>query len=153
MTVYRFLLVSLNIEAILAEVTIRKRRKKLEEMERGNGLSHAYTVALKRLKAQDESTSTLGMTVLMWVLHSERPLRAEELRHALGVELGSTDLDIDNLPALRILLSSCLGLITSVPNRPVRTPGPWRPIVPSVPGRVGKDGRARRPSSIMTAVL
>ena len=26
-------------------------------------------------------------------------------------------------------------------------------VVPSVPGRVGKDGRARRPSSIMTAVL
>jgi len=33
--------------------------------------------------------------------------------------------------------------ILSVPNRPVRTPGPWRPIVPSVPsvpGGVGKDG-------------
>ena len=28
----------------------------------------------------------------------------------------------------------------SVPNRPVRTPGPWRPIVPSVPGGVVKDG-------------
>ena len=28
----------------------------------------------------------------------------------------------------------------SVPNRPVRTPGPWRLIVPSVPGGVGKDG-------------
>ena len=41
----------------------------------------------------------------------------------------------------------------SVPNRPVRTPGPWRPIVPSVPGRVGKDGLAKRPSSKMTAVL
>jgi len=24
-------------------------------------------------------------------------------------------------------------ILTSVPNRPVRTPGPWRPIVPSVP--------------------
>jgi len=35
----------------------------------------------------------------------------------------------------------------SVPNSPVRTAGPWRPIVPSVPGGVGMDGRARRPSS------
>ena len=41
----------------------------------------------------------------------------------------------------------------SVPNRPVRTPGPWRPIVPSVPGRVGKDGQARRPSFVNTAGL
>jgi len=41
----------------------------------------------------------------------------------------------------------------SVPNRPVRTPGPWRPIVPSVPGRVGKDGQARRPSFVNTPGL
>ena len=41
----------------------------------------------------------------------------------------------------------------SVPNRPVRTTGPWRPIVPSVPRRVGKDGRAWRPFLINTAVL
>jgi hypothetical protein len=41
--VCRFLLVSLNIDAILAEVTIRQRRKKLEEMTQGNGLSEAYT--------------------------------------------------------------------------------------------------------------
>ena len=37
----RFLLASLNIEAILGEVTIRQRRKKLQEMARGNGLSGA----------------------------------------------------------------------------------------------------------------
>ena len=43
--------------------------------------------------------------------------------------------------------------VFSVPNRPVRTPGPWRLIVPSVPGRVGKDGRARRPSFVNTAGL
>ena len=42
---------------------------------------------------------------------------------------------------------------TSVPNRPVRTLGPWCPIVPSVPGRVGKDGQARRPSFVNTAGL
>ncbi|RPA98747.1 hypothetical protein L873DRAFT_1807794, partial [Choiromyces venosus 120613-1] len=31
--------------------------------------------------------------------------------------------------------------------------GPWRAVVPGVPGRVDKDGRARRPSFIKTAVL
>jgi len=45
-------------------------------------------------------------------------------------------------------ISSC-----SVPNRPGRTAGPWRTIVPGVPGRVGTDGRAKRPSFIKTAVL
>jgi len=48
----------------------------------------------------------------MWVLHSERPLRAQELCHALGVEIGSTGLDPENVPALRTLVASCLGLAT-----------------------------------------
>ena len=108
----RFLLVSLNIDAILGEVTVRQRRKKLEEMEKGNGLSDAYTATLRRLKAQKGIKSRLGMKVLMWVLCSERPLRAEELCHALGVEMGSADLDPENVPALRTLLASCLGLVT-----------------------------------------
>jgi hypothetical protein len=107
-----FLLVTLNIHAILGEVTIRQRRKKLEEMTKGNGLSDAYTATLTRLKAQRGDRSRLGLQVLMWVLHSERPLRAEELCHALGVEIGSTDLDVENVPALRTLLASCLGLVT-----------------------------------------
>ena len=93
-------------------MTIGQRRKKLEEMARGNGLSDAYTTTLTRLKGQKGNKSVLGMKVLMWVLYSERPLRAEELCHALGVEIGSADLDRNNLPALRTLLASCLGLVT-----------------------------------------
>jgi len=110
--VVRFLLVSLNIDSILGEVTIRARRKKLEEMTLGNGLSDAYTATLTRLKAQKGHKSVLGLKVLMWVLYSERPLRTQELSHALGVEIGSTDLDPESVPALRTLVSSCLGLVT-----------------------------------------
>ena len=112
MIMCRFLLVSLNIDAILGEVTIRRRRKKLEEMARGNGLSDAYTATLTRLKAQKGYKSVLGWKVLMWVLYSERPLRAQELCHALGVDTESADLDLNNVPALRTLLASCLGLVT-----------------------------------------
>ena len=108
----RFLLVSLKIEAILGEVTIGQRRKKLEEMARGNGLSDAYTTTLTRLKGQKGNKSVLGWKVLMWVLYAERPLRAKELCHALGVEIGSADLDPNNVPTIRTLLASCLGLVT-----------------------------------------
>jgi len=109
--VYRFLLVSLNIDAILGEVTIRQRMK-LEEMTQGAGLSDAYTATLARLKAQKGYKSVLGMKVLMWVVYSEWPLGAAELCHALGVETGAADLDPENAPALRTVLSSCLGLVT-----------------------------------------
>jgi len=112
MILCRFLLVSLNIDAILGEVTVRQRRKKLKQMAQGNGLSDAYMATLSRLKAQKGYRSVLGLKVLMWVLYSERPLRSEELCHALGVEIGSEDLDPENVPALRTLVASCLGLVT-----------------------------------------
>ena len=108
----RFLLISLGVGAILEGVTIAERRKKLEELTRGNGLSDAYTATLRRLRAQAGTKSVLGLKVLMWILNSERPLGVEELCYALGVETGSVDFDPKNVPAERTLLSSCLGLVT-----------------------------------------
>ena len=108
----RFLLAWLYIEAILGEVTISSRRRKLDEVTQGNGLSDAYTATLTRLKTQKGSRSRLGLEALMWVQYAERPLRAKELCHALGVETGSTDLDPENVPALRTILGCSLGLLT-----------------------------------------
>ena len=93
-------------------MTIGQRRKKLKEMARGNGLRDAYTATLTRLKAQKGNKSVLGQKALTWVSYSERPLGVEELCHALGVEIGSTDLDPESIPSIRTLLSSCLGLLT-----------------------------------------
>ena len=110
--VYRFLLVSLNIDAILGEVTISARRQKLKEMTKGTHLGDAYTTTLDRMKAQKGSRSRLGMEALMWVSNSERPLKTRELCHALGVKIGSSDLDLENVPEIRTVLACSLGLIT-----------------------------------------
>ena len=114
----RFLLASLGIEAVLGGITIGQRRKILKEMAQGNGLSDAYTATLTRLKAQRGNMVGLGLQALMWVSSSQRPLRAEELCHALGVEIGSSELDPENIPALRTLLASCLGLLVVGHLRP-----------------------------------
>jgi len=105
------LLVSLNIDEILSELTLRQRRKKLDEMTKGDGLGSAYAATLSRVQAQPRSRSKLGMQVLMWVSHSERPLRANELCHALGVEEGSSELNIRNVPRIETLLACTLGLV------------------------------------------
>jgi len=67
-------------------------------MTLGNGLNDAYTATLARLKAQKGEKPVLGLKVLMWVAYSERPLRTQELCHALGVEIGSADPDPENIP-------------------------------------------------------
>ena len=107
-----FLLVSLNIDAILGEITLHQRRKKLDKMIKGEGLGDAYAATISRIKAQQRSRSKLGMDVLMWISHSEWPLHVDEICHALGVEEGSTDLNIRNIPATETVLACCLGLVT-----------------------------------------
>jgi len=96
-------------------------------MTQGNGLSEAYTATLTRIKAQKGYKSVLGLKALMWVLHSERLLRTEEFCHALGVEIGFADLDPDGVPALRIVLASCLG-----PTTAEVSPSTVRPVHPTL---------------------
>jgi len=80
-------------------------------MTDGSGLGDVYGVTIARIKAQGGDKSTLGIAALMWINHAERPLRADELCHALGVELGSTDFNTRNIPSMSTLVSCCQGLI------------------------------------------
>jgi len=80
-------------------------------MTSGLGLKGAYRDAIRRIQEQSESRSKVAMQALMWVSRSKRPLRVDELRHALAVEIGSTHLNPDNIPSIHTILGCCLGLI------------------------------------------
>ena len=107
----RFLLVALNIEAILGETSLARRRKMLQKVATaGVGLDSVYAQTLQRIREQKGDRSRLGMEVLMWVSHAERPLGIDELRHALAVEIDSTDLGPENIRPQDTVLGACLGL-------------------------------------------
>jgi len=108
----RFLLASLHIAAILRGTTLSRRRKTFKSVQDGLGLGDAYDLTLERINAQDEEKAKLAMAALTWVCHSERPLQVNELCHALAVEIGETDFDPDNVPAIGTVLDCCQGLIT-----------------------------------------
>jgi len=79
-------------------------------MAPGKRPSDAYTATLTRLEASKGNRRGLGLQALTWVLPKGHLwLRS---RHALGVEMGSAELDPENIPALPTLLASCLGLPT-----------------------------------------
>jgi len=80
-------------------------------MTDGLGLRDAYGTRLGRLKGQGGRKAKLGMATLMWISHSERPLKFNELCHALGVEAGSPNLNGDNIPSIGTLLACCEGLV------------------------------------------
>ena len=109
--VSRFLLVFLSIEMILEETTIYQRRQKLRAVQNGLDLGSVYEATLGRIKAQGGGKARLGMGVLMWISHSRRPLQVDELRHALAIQIGSSDLSSDNIPAISTLLGCCQGLV------------------------------------------
>ena len=81
-------------------------------MADGLDLGDVYSATIARIKAQNGDKSRLGMAALMWISHAERPLRADELCHALAVELGSADFSTSNVPSISTLVGSCQGLIT-----------------------------------------
>ena len=107
----RFLLVSLNIDAILQETTIYYRRQRLNAMTDGLGLGGAYGATLGRITGQGGRKAKLGMATLMWISHAERPLKPDELCHALAVEIGSPDFNADNIPPIATVLACCQGLV------------------------------------------
>ena len=80
-------------------------------MTDGLGLGDAYGATLGRIKRQGGEKARLGMATLMWISHSERPLKADELCHALAVEIGSPNLNTDNVPSIGALLAYCQGLV------------------------------------------
>ena len=78
----------------------------------GLGLGDFYGATIERIKAQYGDKLRLGMAALMWISHAERPLRADELCHALAIQLDSKDVDIGNIPSMATLVNCCQGLIT-----------------------------------------
>ena len=80
-------------------------------MTDGLGLGDAYGATLDRIKGQGGRKARLGMAALMWISHAERPLKPNELCHALAVEIGSPDLNSDNVPSIGTLISCCQGLV------------------------------------------
>ena len=100
------------MDAVLEDATIHRRRQTLHKITSGMGLDDAYSTTLDRISQQKGNKSELGMEALMWISRSERQLKAEELCHALAVEVGTIDLNVHNVPSIRTVLSCTLGLVT-----------------------------------------
>ena len=67
---------------------------------------------MDRIEGQLKDQEVLAKQVLSWIACAKRPLSTTELQHALGVELGETELDPDNIPLVEDMVSVCAGLVT-----------------------------------------
>ncbi|KAJ4363362.1 hypothetical protein N0V85_009318, partial [Neurospora sp. IMI 360204] len=74
-----------------------------------DSLYKAYDETMARINKQKPDFRNLATQILLWITHAKRPLSTEELRHALAVEVGSNELNEDNLIA-SLDVSICAGL-------------------------------------------
>lgn len=64
-----------------------------------------------RINQQRDNNRRWAQRVLAWVVHALRPLKPDELRHALAVRDGDSDIEEDNIPILSEVISLCAGLV------------------------------------------
>jgi ankyrin repeat protein len=67
---------------------------------------------MKRIAGQVTDSEELAKQVLSWIICSKRPLFISELQHALAVEIGTTELNRENIPHVQDIVSVCAGLVT-----------------------------------------
>ena len=120
------------MESVIERATTpTKARKVIQNFSRGqDALKLLYGETMERICALPTGRSELAMKTLRWISLSHRHLTAQELTHALAIDVENDtnderttgdiesrspsdlpDFDRDDVPDIKLVLSSCLGLV------------------------------------------
>ncbi|KAL7791860.1 ankyrin repeat-containing domain protein [Trichoderma ceciliae] len=116
-----FLLAQLYIDSLVYKTTRKEIRLALEELElkfihpnddkRSRALDRAYTQAMERINCQATELRELAKLVLSWITCAKRALTSTELQHAIAVEEGDLELDLENITEIEDMIFVCAGLV------------------------------------------
>lgn len=106
---FRFLFADFQIRRLCDQNNLKMVRKALKALPKG--IDDSYGVDIDRIAKQSEEDCQLAKKALSYIFCTRRTLRLQELRQALAVEDGDTDLDEDAFPKTDIILSASAGLI------------------------------------------
>ena len=119
LTTVRFLLAVLHTNKLASLRTTSKIQQALRGVPKKlyDRLTELYLDSIERIKLQEEDDSKLGMNILQWLAHAKRPMKVNELCHALAVEYEQTsnppcELDRGNILDANDLTEVCAGLVT-----------------------------------------
>ncbi|KAG7127309.1 Potassium channel AKT3 like protein [Verticillium longisporum] len=108
-----FLLAQLHLDSLKGKRSSKAVRSALSVLHAGSqAYDLAYDDAMKRIEGQRKDEVELAKQVLPWITCAKRPLSTIELQHAHGVEVGETELDLDNISQPEDIMSVCAGLVT-----------------------------------------
>src|ERR1700722_2302581 len=109
LTMDRFLLARLHMEALKAQHLLALARRKLNELP--GDIFGTYDDAMERIARQAQNRQEQARKTLSWIFYAGRPLRIEELQHALAVSLGDETVDVDMIPLETDISGFCCGLV------------------------------------------
>lgn len=108
----RFLLARLYIDSLRKTPSVKSIKSALKALPTGSSAyNDTYNATMERINSQDSGFQTLAKQVLTWLAYTKERLTLTQLQHALGVEIGSSALDEENLPDIECLISACAGLV------------------------------------------
>ncbi|KAN0102723.1 hypothetical protein V8E51_011036 [Hyaloscypha variabilis] len=108
-----FLLAQLYLDSLTGKRSPKAVRATLKNLAIGSGAyDHAYENAMERINGQIQDQKELAKQALSWITCAKRQLTTIELQHALGVEIGESELDVENLSQIEDIVSVCAGLVT-----------------------------------------
>ncbi|MCJ1307667.1 hypothetical protein MMC25_001315 [Agyrium rufum] len=105
-----FLLAHLQMVQLCNQSSIKRVRTSMKALP--TGVFAFYDSAMQRIDDLPEDDRQLAIRALSYVFCARRPLTVDELRHALGIEVGDTELDETAFPEAAILFDISAGLIS-----------------------------------------
>jgi len=100
----------MHIGNILGQTTKGQVIEALKALPTGLAESIGFTVErIKSQHPQNKAQATLAMNVLLWLAHAKRPLKVNELQHAVAIRPGETRMD--DLTDPEFFVHCCFGLV------------------------------------------
>jgi Ankyrin repeats (3 copies)/Ankyrin repeats (many copies) len=115
------------VDSLLDKINIKKVKHALQKFSKGfkssqgprnldeayqEAYDEAYAEAIKRIDSQLLGKAEVAKRAISWITYAGRPLKSQELCHALAVELGEEELDPENIDDVGDIVSFCAGLVT-----------------------------------------
>ncbi|KAL8655796.1 MAG: hypothetical protein Q9226_002907 [Calogaya cf. arnoldii] len=104
-----FLLARLFVETLKYKTNVHALRDAVQKLPRS--INEQYKETWKRIEEQNIDHRNLALRILSWLSHAVRPLKVQELCHALATRTGEKTLDFDRLEAEDILVPCCHGFV------------------------------------------
>ncbi|EPS42694.1 hypothetical protein H072_3329 [Dactylellina haptotyla CBS 200.50] len=108
-----FLLAKLQLDSLNGIISSKELRTALARIPNANSADvydEAYNRAMERIQRQPGRAPEHALNILAWITRAKRPLSIEEIEHAIAIEIGQ-NVDLDNVPDLGCMISTCGGLV------------------------------------------